>query len=150
MPNSWINFSELQLKWSSKGEECPSIKRDGTTVFGCHDKEKGKFLLFLVGVHSPWNLFELQLKKVHPWVEEKLKFTFWPMNWTLVTLALKRRELNLNWTSLTLYSSATPIFQPYKSQKIEPCLPSLIGNYSPLHCSLWLWTKDISWLPPHP
>ena len=90
-----------------KGRGVFSIKREGTTVFDCHGKEKGKFLLCFSRGHFilPELEFELQLKKVHPWVGEKLKFSFWPMNWTLVALAVKRRELNLNWTSLTLYSS---------------------------------------------
>ena len=44
---------------------------------------------------SLWTSFELQLKKVNPWVGQKLKFSFCQMNWTLVYILNSRKELNL-------------------------------------------------------
>ena len=91
-----MNFFELQLKWSSKGEECPPIKREGTTVFGCHDKKKGKFLLFFSRGHFILpELFWVATQKSSSMSWEKLKFSLCPMNWTLTSFANSRKELNL-------------------------------------------------------
>ena len=46
-----------------------------------------------------------QFKKVQWWVGQQFKFSFCRMNWTWVDCWVQCRELNLNWTFWTLYSS---------------------------------------------
>ena len=73
--------------------EVPPAKKEKELQFlVVMTRKKESSSSFLAGGTSfSLNFFELQLKKVHPWVGKKLKFSFCPMNWTLVALAVKRR-----------------------------------------------------------
>ena len=46
------------------------------------------------------------------------------MNWTLTSSAVQRRELNFNWTSLTLYSSGLEDIEEEFSLKRMPTFVS--------------------------
>ena len=109
-----FNFSQLmdELFWVAtqmkfRENEVPPTKKEEELPFFLVMTTKycSSFSFYRGTLLSIWTWFELQLKKVNPWVEQKLKFSLCPMSWTLTSLAVKRRELNFNWTSLTLYSS---------------------------------------------
>ena len=121
-----------------KGRRVAPYKKRRNYSFWLSWQKKESSSFFLAGGTSfSLNFFELQLKKVHPWVGEKLKFSFCPMSWTLVVLAIKRRELNLNWTSLTLYSSENKISLWIAIEYFVPSYvvsPSKFALYQSLSC----------------
>ena len=123
MPNSWINFFWVatQMKFKGRGvSPYKNMRREGTAVFSCHDKKKRKFLLSFSRGHGTsfsLNFIWVATQKSSSLSWEKLKFSFWQMNWTLFALAVNQRELNFNWTSLTLYSSAPIILCMKQKEK---------------------------------
>ena len=79
-----------QMKFKGRGVS-PYKKRRNYSFWMSWQEKKISSSSFLAGGTSFFlNFFELQLKKVHPWVGKKLKFSFCPINWTLIALAVKQ------------------------------------------------------------
>ena len=101
----WTFLNWVQSQFRESGVP-PCRKEEELGFFLVMTHKIMELLPFLVG-GTPLSLNWLwtQFKKVQWWVEQQFKFSFCPMNWTWIDCWVQCRELNLNWTFWTLYSS---------------------------------------------
>ena len=103
-----IELFWTEFKVNSERVECPLVEKRRNWAFSMswHTKFCSSFPFLVGGTPLSLNWLWTQFKKVQWWVEQQFKFSFCRMNWTWVDCWVQCRELNLNWTFWTLYSSA--------------------------------------------
>ena len=84
-----MKFKENEVPPARKEEELLIFLVMTTKYCSSFSFDRGTLL-------SLWTSFELQLKKVNPWVGQKLKFSFHSMNWTWVDIQ-NSRQIHALW-----------------------------------------------------
>ena len=96
---------------------------------------------------SLWTSFELQLKKVNPWVGQKLKFSFCPMNWTLVDFQNSRKKLNLIANCNSTFNCDTALLHCALHGAKEWCHGMIKSFWTQVHWNIQ-WSNFLEYLHP--